>query len=234
MKNLRQWANLLKSTPLHPQWLLPHQTVPWSVTQLTGRVLDIGAADRWLQAHLNKCERYIALDYPATGEELYGARPDVFADGAKLPFPDDSFDAVFCLEVLEHVPEPAMVMQEISRVLKPGGRAWISMPFLYPLHDAPFDFQRYTEYGLRRDVEKTDLVVEELHRRGHAIHTAALLGCLALAGGVIQSTGWRKALLTLAAAPLILFMNLAAWTLGLIWPSWEHISQSHTMMIKKP
>ncbi|MEE4252397.1 MAG: methyltransferase domain-containing protein, partial [Alcanivoracaceae bacterium] len=194
MRSLRQWASLLRATPLHPQWLLPHQTVPCSAKQLTGRVLDIGAADRWLQRHLTECQQYVALDYPATGQELYGARPDVFADGAKLPFPDQCFDGVFCLEVLEHVPEPAKVMQEISRVLKPGGRAWISMPFLYPLHDAPFDFQRYTEYGLRRDAKKAGLRVEQLQGTGHALRTAGLLGCLAIAGGVMQAGGWRMAL----------------------------------------
>lgn len=233
MTKLRRWFRLLRRTPLHPQWLVPDREVPPLATQITGRVLDIGAADRWLQAHLSNSEQYIALDYPATGHELYGARPDVFADGAKLPFPDHCFDAVFCLEVLEHVPEPAQVMEEISRVLKPGGRAWISMPFLYPLHDAPFDFQRYTEYGLRRDAEKAHLKIEQLQRRGHALRTAGLLGCLAIAGGVIQSAGLHKGLLALFSAPLVLFINLTAWTLSFIWPNWNHINQSHTMMIRK-
>lgn len=234
MNDLRKWADLLKRTPLHPQWLLPRQELPPSAAGITGRVLDIGAADRWLEAHLREHTHYVALDYPATGQNLYGARPDVFADGAKLPFPDNCFDAVFYLEVLEHVPEPAQIMLEISRVLKPAGRAWISMPFLYPLHDAPFDFQRYTPYGLRRDAEKAGLEIVKLEHASHAIRTAGLIGCLAIAGGVMQLTGWRKVVLALFAMPIIVLVNLTALAISYIWPSWQHISHGHSIEVIKP
>lgn len=207
---------------------------PSDINHATGRILDIGAAQRWLQSQLPPTAHYTALDYPATGQALYAAQPDVFADAANLPFPAACFDGVFCLEVLEHVPEPAKVMQEIARVLKHGGRAWISMPFLYPLHDAPFDFQRYTVFGLRRAAEQAGLVIQHLQPRGHALRTAGLLGCLALAGAVDAATGWRKWLLLLPTLLLIVGINLAAWSISLVWPNWPQLSHGHELLVTKP
>src|SRR3546814_8619033 len=72
-------------------------------------------------------------------------RPDVAADGALLPFPDQSFEAVICSEVLEHVPDPRLVLDEIARVLKPGGCLLLTVPFLFRIHADPHDFGRYTD-----------------------------------------------------------------------------------------
>lgn len=132
MGDLRSSLAWLVRTPLHPQWLLGVREPPHGIGDVEGRFLDIGAADRWIEPLLRAGARYTALDYPATGRDMYGAKPDVFADAARLPFADGSFDGVTCLEVLEHVPDPAIVMAEIGRVLRRGGRAWVLMPFLCP------------------------------------------------------------------------------------------------------
>lgn len=157
MPSIRHLAKLLARTPLRPQWLLGRRRVPVGIATASGTILDIGAADQSIEPHLPAGLDYVALDYPSTGRYLYGAQPHVFADAAHQPFPDSHFERLICLEVLEHVPDPAVVMCEFARVLESDGRAWISMPFLYPLHDAPFDFQRDTEFGLRRDVERAGL-----------------------------------------------------------------------------
>jgi SAM-dependent methyltransferase len=68
--------------------------------------------------------------------------------GARLPYPDGSFDTVLCTQVLEHVPDAELAMAEIARVLRPGGHALVTVPFLYPTHEAPYDFWRYTHHGL--------------------------------------------------------------------------------------
>src|SRR5690348_411278 len=159
MRSLRQVVRLVRYTPLHPQWLLGRRRVPSALNTVSGTALDVGAADRWIEPLLPATAHYVSVDYPSTGRDMYGARPHVFGDAKALPFADASFDAVFCLEVLEHVSDPAQVVSEIARVTRPGGRAWISMPFLYPLHDAPYDFQRYSEYGLRRDLNRAGLHV---------------------------------------------------------------------------
>jgi len=63
-------------------------------------------------------------------------------------FPDESIDIFFCMEVLEHVKNPFNAIKEIKRTLKPGGMIVGSTPFIFPMHDEPHDFYRYTKYGL--------------------------------------------------------------------------------------
>ena len=66
-----------------------------------------------------------------------------------LKFEDESFDAVVCISILEHIPYPQQAISELERVLKPGGKIWVQLPFLYPYHEAPKDYWRVTPDGLR-------------------------------------------------------------------------------------
>ena len=81
--------------------------------------------------------------------------PDVIGDANYLPFRDNSFDYVTCTETLEHISHPELTIQEIYRVLKPGGVFLLTMPFMYPYHPHPADYQRWTS-------QKMDLVLRSL------------------------------------------------------------------------
>ncbi len=70
-------------------------------------------------------------------------------DIESLEFEDESFNAVVCWSVLEHVPNPTKAITEMYRVLKPGGLLWVQLPFLYPYHSSPNDYWRVTPSGLR-------------------------------------------------------------------------------------
>lgn len=234
MTSAKRLARWLVRTPLHPQWLLGPRVPPAGISSFRGRLLDIGAADKWLAAHLGEGVEYVALDYPTTGRDLYGARPDVFADAARLPFADASMDGIACLEVIEHVSDPAAVLGEMSRVLRGGGKAWLTMPFLYPVHDAPHDYQRFTEHGLRHAAAKAGLEVEFLGKTGHAVRSAGLLGCLAVAGGAIRRKGMGALLLWPLAGLAILAINVAAFALSLVWPDWDAMGMGHEMVVRKP
>lgn len=233
MSSFRKYASLLRHTPLHPQWLFGRRRVPKGLGSARGIVLDIGAADRWIVAHLSTQAWYVALDYPATNNEFYSGKPDVFGDASLLPFSDSSVDNVVCLEVIEHLPDPAGALREIMRVLRPGGQAWVSVPFAYPIHNAPYDFQRYTEHGLRREAEQAGLDVLELRRSNHALRAAAILMCLAIAGGLENAHAALKPLLLPFALLGIAMTNATAWGVSLLWPDWNNLSTGYSLVLRK-
>jgi SAM-dependent methyltransferase len=110
------------------------------------RVLDVGAGDapyRELFEHVD----YRTSDWEASPHE--GARrADVIGSADTLPLPDAELDAVLCTQVLEHVPEPAPVLAELHRILRPGGRLYLTVPLVWELHELPHDYYRYTQPAL--------------------------------------------------------------------------------------
>ena len=71
---------------------------------------------------------------------------DIQADAARLPFTKGQFDAVICAELLEHMPDPTAVLEQIHAVLQPMGKIFASAPFLYRIHADPNDYGRYTDH----------------------------------------------------------------------------------------
>lgn len=76
-------------------------------------------------------------------------KPDVVADAHSLPFKDEEFEYIICTEVLEHLKNPAKAISEMKRVLKNDGTLILTTRFVYPTHDSPNDYWRFTKYGLQ-------------------------------------------------------------------------------------
>ncbi|MCD6366200.1 MAG: glycosyltransferase, partial [Bacteroidales bacterium] len=117
-----------------------------------GTLLDVGCGEMPYKQFIlsnSKVEKYVGLDIE---NPLYQqtVKPDMFWDGKKIPLQDNFVDTVIATEVFEHVPVLEVVLKEINRVLKPGGILFFTVPYLWPLHDAPHDEYRYTPYSLRR------------------------------------------------------------------------------------
>lgn len=124
------------------------------------RILDVGAGPcryRRLFAHC----RYETQDFVQYQGGDYGpfsdrstwqyGRIDYVCDAAAIPVPDSSYDAVLCTEVLEHVPEPIHVVNEIARILRPGGRVMLTAPLGSGLHQQPYHFYGgYTPHWYQR------------------------------------------------------------------------------------
>jgi predicted SAM-dependent methyltransferase len=109
------------------------------------RVLDMGAGTCLYRPLFSHCD-YKTHDFKKyEGAEKHGGTSayghiDYVSEILAIPAPDQSFDVILCTEVLEHVPEPIQVLKEISRLLRPGGRAFITAPLGSGLHQLPFHF----------------------------------------------------------------------------------------------
>jgi len=79
---------------------------------------------------------------------------DIVADVQDLPFKDNSIDMIIAESLLEHVEDAPKAIAEIQRVLKPGGYVWVKIPFMYPFHDSPNDFYRWTHEGIKKAFDK--------------------------------------------------------------------------------
>jgi SAM-dependent methyltransferase len=112
-----------------------------------GWLLDVGCGDkpfaRWFDGHVT---HYLGTDLRSS-RYLGDRRPEVFAHGERLPFRGGSFETVLGLSMLDHFPEPARLLDEARRVLKPGGALLLEFPQMVPLHDEPYDYLRFTRYG---------------------------------------------------------------------------------------
>ncbi len=235
---LRRWLRWVRHTPLHPQWLLGgnSSTGEWIRQHAAGRVLDVGCADRWVVQYLPGGHEYFSLDYPATGAALYQARPSVFGDARRLPVADASIDTVLLLEVLEHLRHPADALSEACRVLRPGGKLLLTMPFLYPEHDAPHDYQRYTSHGLIRELKAAGFVAEDPSPTKGSAKSAGLLFNLALGGMAVQAImGRRLSILLLPAIAVVIpSVNIACWTLGKLLPTWPAMTAGYRLLAIRP
>lgn len=214
---LRSLAGKLKNTPLHPQWLSYRQRMlkQW-IRNIEDkcRVLDIGCNDRWTRAFLKSNISYTGLDYFSDEGKLYDSHADVFGDAQSLPFKNNSFDWVLLLDVLEHIPDANDALKEIHRVLDESGQLMVQIPFLYPIHDAPYDFRRLTIHGLERELSVHGFTIETQHGRGAPVETAALLFNIAVAGAVarmMDKSLLLGCLMSLGAIPLVSVLNVLGW-----------------------
>lgn len=164
-----------------------------------GRLLDAGAGTlscRYLaEPH---CEEYVSVDFQRTHPEL-----TLVADVERLPFSQRDFGTVLCVEVLEHVPHPQKAVAELFRVLQPGGHLIVTVPHYMYAHNEPYDYFRYTQYGLRLLLEEAGFEVVELLPSGgflsflHHLMATILVGIsyeIPILGPVVfafcQGTGW--------------------------------------------
>lgn len=131
-----------RSGPVHFQPL--EQELAPVASYFTGHVLNAGCGNRDLGRWLSRQGADRLTNYDIASD-IPGAAIGPLED---MPFADASFDAVLCNAVLEHVASAGVVMTEIARVLRPGGHAIVSVPFLQPYHACPADVARYTAEGL--------------------------------------------------------------------------------------
>src|SRR5215471_5655181 len=147
-------------------------------------MLDVGCGNQQYRRFV-RCRQYYGVEWSLA------KRPPVVGDVMRIPFGDGAFDSALCTEVLEHVPEPGSCLDEIRRVVKPGGIVFFTVPMTMYTHSEPYDFYRYTEYGLRYLLEKHGFEIVQLRRLGGIVSVTAShgisLGCDAIANRLERS-----------------------------------------------
>jgi ubiquinone/menaquinone biosynthesis C-methylase UbiE len=106
-----------------------------------GKLLDVGCGSKPYE-RMFEVEKYVGIDLEVSGHDHSFSKIDKFYDGKTIPFEEDFFDNVFCSEVFEHVFNIEELLDEIHRVLKPGGKLGFTCPFVWDEHEQPYDFAR--------------------------------------------------------------------------------------------
>lgn len=149
------------------------QTIPRGA-----RVLDAGAGAapyRVLFEHTD----YVTSDWAGSMHDEALAS-DIVAPLDQLPVADASFDVVVATEVLEHVRDPEAALRELHRVLRSGGQLWLTVPFVWELHEEPHDFARYTAYALEHLLQSAGFTAVDVRPVG---------GWFSVAGQLLRNFG---------------------------------------------
>ncbi|MDP3274138.1 MAG: class I SAM-dependent methyltransferase [Deltaproteobacteria bacterium] len=111
---------------------------------LHGRVVDVGCGLQPYRALLSPA----VTEYVGVDREGPLCTPDVVGSIESLPFEARTFDGLMSTQVLEHVTQPHEALRECERVLRPGARMVLTVPGVWPAHEIPHDYWRFTRYGL--------------------------------------------------------------------------------------
>jgi SAM-dependent methyltransferase len=140
---------------------------------ISPRILDAGAGTMpYFPVYANYFRESYSFDTSFSPHDI--ASVDVIATAQRLPFPDLAFDCVLCTEVLEHVSDPVLALTEFRRVLKNGGRLFLTIPFFNPLHELPHDYFRYTPFALRDMARRAGFQLKSVVEKGGLIAFAIL------------------------------------------------------------
>ncbi len=127
---------------------------------LTGHVVDVGCGWSQYRRFLSAATRHTGIEVSA------GMAANIVASATALPLRSGSADCVMVTEVLEHLPDPGAALVEAWRVLRPGGRLYVTVPMSWGLHQLPHDYYRFTHLGLTHVLEQAGFRVDAVEPIG--------------------------------------------------------------------
>jgi len=159
LRNPAAWTD--QADHAHINNHLIEHSIAGLASQLHGDMIDVGCGQQPYRQYFEHVARMTACDYDGSRGTV-----DFSCPAHAIPVAAESFDAILCTEVLEHVPDPLAVWREFHRILRPGGKVLLTTPAYWPPHELPYDFYRYPEHGLRHLATTAGFEVKEMWPRG--------------------------------------------------------------------
>lgn len=196
----------------------------WVIKQLNAlpngiRILDAGAGELRFKSHCNHLQ-YVAQDFAQYDGEGDGAgmqtgkwdntNLDIVSDITRIPVGDESFDAILCTEVFEHIPDAISAVREFARILKPGGTLLITAPFNSLTHFAPYHYSGYNSYWYKHHLPLMGLEIRDIEANGSWFAFVAQELRRSRLVGKMYASGLLGLITRLAAMPLLVLLTLQA------------------------
>ena len=196
--------------------------------KLKGEMLDVGCGNKPYKKMFS-CEKYVGLEIN-TQRQQENKNVDFFYDGKTFPFNSKKFDSVFCSEVLEHVFEPFNFIDEINRVLKIDGKLLLTVPFVWNEHEQPYDYGRYSSFGISHLLEKHGFKIIGNQKTGRGITTIIQLTTEYIRKATLtKSYSINLLLIGLISAPI----NIIGSILALILPKGQDLFIDNVILAQK-
>jgi SAM-dependent methyltransferase len=196
--------------------------------RLSGQLIDVGCGSKPYRS-LFTVDAYIGLDIDSEISRQRGIADQLY-DGNAFPFPDGSFDSALCSQVLEHVFNPNDFLAEIARVLKPGGKLLLTVPFVWDEHEQPYDYARYSSFGLRALLEKQGFKVVNHKKLGA---DPSIIFQLANTYLFKVSQSLPKSIKLLITVTVMAFINLAGLLACRLLPGNPDFFLDHVVLVEK-
>ena len=173
LARIKSW---IRKEQFDPTWLGPivnpvyitrsglNKNIKELALRIRGSILDFGCGSKAYEHLFRNATDYIGCDTRNSGHDHFDSKVDCYYDGRILPFANQKFDAVVSFEVFEHVFDLSASLKEINRVTKQDGFLLISIPFAWAEHEVPYDFARYTTYGISHLLENHGYQVVEIKK----------------------------------------------------------------------
>lgn len=201
------------------------------VKLIRGTVYDLGCGDasyrNWM---LSQAEKYIGVDW---SDSIHDISAEIISDlNEPLPIPDESADTVVSLSVLEHLTKPTVMLSEAFRIMKPGGHLLLQVPWQWGIHEAPYDFYRYTPYSLRLLLENSGFIDIDIKAQA-GFFTMLAMKLNYFVASCIRGRKYKRRLVYLMAFPFWYVTQLLAPLLDKLDKNWEREATGYFVVAKK-
>lgn len=172
-------------------------------------ILDIGCGNKPYKK-IFEGKKYVGVDIEKSGHSEELKKADIYYDGHTLPVEDNSVDLIISTQVFEHIYNIEEIIAECARVLKPHGKMLLTCPLCYEEHEIPYDYWRYTQYGIKSLLRKSGFEISNCEKSLSYLDTVRFLHCTY----AVQKKNSRRNFINLVYYTVIIFFSNLSYMLS--------------------